>query len=110
MTDTNTTQWFWAFLEADLSKAITPESPWLPQIIANLIDDYRHIGPAILHDAERDSALKATLERAEAISAAAPLRWKDYMGSANAWTRDAATLEMDAHYTERREEKPPFPF
>jgi hypothetical protein len=47
--------------------------------MANLIDDYRHLGLSILRDAEEDPALKTKLDHAQAVSVARPLRWTDGM-------------------------------
>lgn len=69
---------FWRYLDAELTREASPEAAvWLPQTIANLIDEYRWLGMAILRDADRNPAFKAKLDRARAVSAAAPLRWDD---------------------------------
>jgi hypothetical protein len=75
-----TTETFWRWLEASQKNEIVGIEPvFMPQFIANLFDDYRYIGEAILREAESNPERKALLEYAASVSCGSPFHWSDYV-------------------------------
>jgi hypothetical protein len=92
MEDKNTTKWFWLYLYGEMWGYA--DDKFLPQVVANLMDDYRWLQHDILREAEEDELRKAILERAEAVSIASPL---DAHSTKKFWLAlDAAILAEDA--------------
>ena len=72
---TNSTNTSWKEIAAWVNGTMSPadHEKWRPWIIAEVIDEYRHIGLEILREADADPVKKALLDRAHAVGNGIPL-------------------------------------